>query len=235
MSFLTKIFEFMMKAFFVLMLIGAGMHQAIGQEDFLWKGRVIDGDSGLPIEGVHLKSDNRQVITDRDGFFSIYVRLGDLMVISHVSYQTMQYRIEDKAVPSLISLSVLVQELGEVTVTSLPSEAQLKQLLLYTPYYPPLMEIHLQQNMAYMKTIHSLNNNHLLNALDFSYKRLNSGNGEATLLSSNPSMGIMGVIRSFRKPGAIPFDKPSPYRHPATFKFKSDTTFRYSDYFEKQE
>jgi len=210
------------------------MNQARGQ-DFLWKGRIIDQASKLPIEGAHIKSENRQGITDREGYFNIGLKLGDSITISHVSYQAMEFLVKDKVLPPVVSLNLLEQELGEVTVTSLPSEARLKQLLLESPYIPSSLEDQLQHNLSYMKTIHRLNNNHILNALDFTHRKLNRGNGEATFLSTNPSLGIMGVIRSFRKPGSIPFDKSIQYRQSPTFKFRSDTTSRYSDYFDKEE
>lgn len=222
----------MVKRFLFILIICTTGWQVIAQEHILWKGRVLALDSRSPIVGVHFRSSNQQGVSDKDGYFEIPVKRGDLVLISHVAFQSLEYSISREGLPREIFLTPGEQELGEVTVTSMPSEAELKQLLLKTPYAPSQIEVNLRQNISYMNTIYRLRNHHTDNSIDNVIKKLGSGNGEATFFSTNPSMGILGVIRSFRKQGPIPFEKPRDFHYPPSFRTKEDTAIRFKKYFD---
>jgi len=222
----------MMKEFLVICIFCIAGSHVMAQEHVMWKGRVLEKDSRNPIAGVHLRSSNQQGVSDQDGNFEIPIIRGEQVIVSHVGYQTLVFIIPTDASPKELFLIPSEQELGEVTVTSMPSETELKQLLLNTNYIPSQMEVNLGYNISYMSTIYRLRNNHIENGIDHMLKKISSGNGEATFFSTNPSMGILGVIKSFRKPGAIQFEKPREFHYPPAFRTKGDTTIRFNKYFD---
>jgi len=221
----------MMKRLLLLFIVFASEGVA-AQEYVIWKGRVVDLDSQTPVVGVHFRSSRQQGISDHLGYFEIAVKKGELVTVSHIAYRSIEYTVLTDALPRLLFLSPGEQELGEVTVSSMPSEAEFKQILISSPYIPSQMEVHLRQNLSYMLTIHRLNNNHVLNSIDHMRQKISKGNGEVNLFSFNPSLGIMGVIRSLKKPGAIPFDKPRDFHYVPIFRAAGDTTLNFKKYFD---
>ncbi|MBT0810473.1 hypothetical protein KIH41_04180 [Litoribacter ruber] len=207
----------------------------IPQDRFLLKGFIRDADTGAPIVGAHVVSRNRQGITDAEGRFEIEVNIGDKLTFTHIAYMAHSHVVEDSN-PLNILLHFNETELEEFTVSSFPSEEKLKQLILDTPYIPSQLESNLTNNLNFVKNIYRLGNHHTQNSIANTAKRMAAGNGEATFFSTNPSMGIMGLIRSFRKQSYIPMEKPGAPKYRLDFdklrRARNDSTVRYSDYFE---
>ncbi|WP_143961374.1 carboxypeptidase-like regulatory domain-containing protein [Litoribacter populi] len=205
------------------------------QESFIWKGTVVDGATGKPIAGVHVLTHNRQGISDKDGRFEIEVKVGDKITFTHVSYDT-HIMVVEEVMAAKVELNLAESELEEFILHSMPSEEQLKQQILNTPYIPTQLESNLTNNLGFVKNIYQLGNHHTQNSIDNAIRNLRGGNGEATIFSTNPSMGIIGFIRSLKRSGAIPMDKSSNYGYPFDIKrlrkSANDTTLRYSDYFD---
>jgi len=207
------------------------------KDNFIWKGTVIDSATGKPISGVHVLSHNRQGISDAEGHFEIEVNIGDKITFTHVAYEKLikvvEYNMAEK-----VELLLSETELEEYTFHAMPSEEQLKQQILGTPYIPTRLESNLLYNVGYMKNIYHFGNHHTQNSIDNVIRNFRAGNGEAVFLSTNPSMGIIGLIRSLKRQEAIPINKSRGYQYPFDLKklrrsALSDTTFRYSDYFDK--
>lgn len=135
----------------------------------------------------------------------------------------------------MIQLSFNETELDEITVNSFPSENKFKELILDSPYIPNQLENNLTNNVSFINNIYRLGNHHTANSIDNVVKRFASGNGEATFLSSNPSMGVIGLIRSMKRKNAIPMEISSTPKYQLDFnklrKTSNDSTKRYSDYF----
>jgi hypothetical protein len=207
----------------------------LSPDGFTWRGTIVDSATGKPISGVHVLSHNRQSISDSEGRFEIEVKAGDKITFTHVGYDPLTMAVEPE-MPARVELVWAETEMDEYTLHSMPSEEQLKQQILKTPYIPTQLESSLNSNLGYMKNIYRLGNHHNQNSIDQVIQKFRSGNGEATFLSSNPSMGIIGLIRSLQRKGAIPKENPGSYHYPLDFKklrkSVNDTTLRYSDYFD---
>ncbi|KEO73492.1 peptidase associated/transthyretin-like domain-containing protein [Anditalea andensis] len=190
--------------FYLSLFATLGLIQEKKSEPIIWRALVLDQETLLPIEGVHVVSSNRQGISDNKGWFSIAVKAGDMITFSHIAYETFQIQVEDpKELPPSIQMNLQEEELEGVTVRSLPTEEEFKKLMLEAA--PTHLEQQLDNNLQYMRSIYRLGNHHLDNALDHTYRKFSSGNGEATIFSSNPSLGIVGLIKSFQRKGSIPY------------------------------
>ncbi|MCX2452245.1 TonB-dependent receptor [Pedobacter sp. PLR] len=80
------------------------------------KGKVTD-EQGKPIPGVTVmvKGKDKGAITDANGIFSINVASDDVLVISNISFQTQEIRVNDKKEFNIV-LKESQQNLGEVVV-----------------------------------------------------------------------------------------------------------------------
>jgi hypothetical protein len=71
--------------------------------------------------------------------------------------------------------------------------------------------------------------------MDQAHQKFIMGNGEVNLFSPNPSLGILGAIRSFIKPASIPFQKSKEFSFQPSLRNNSDTTIRINNYIDRQE
>lgn len=222
----------MLRIFLTLWVLGS----FLPKDDFIWKGTVIDSTTGNPIPGVHVLSYHRQGISDEEGRFEIEVKIGDKVTFTHIAYEPL-IKIVDHDMANIVELALSETELDEYSLHSMPSEEQLKQLILNSPYIPSQIETSFNNNTGYIKNIYRLGNHHTQNSIDNVVRKFSAGNGEATFFSSNPSMGLIGVIRSLKRHGAINNDRTGDYQYPFDIKkirkaAQSDTTLRYSNYFD---
>ncbi len=93
----------LLRIFAFLVLLGC--YQTFFQEECYAQGRstidvsgkIIDADSLDPIPAVHvfIKDQTQGTISNRNGFFSISIGVGDTLVFSSVGYHTLFYRLPD--------------------------------------------------------------------------------------------------------------------------------------------
>lgn len=88
--------------------------------DFLFRtltGKVTDAETGEPLIGVNIlvKGSNSGGITDFDGNYSITVEEGDVLIFSYLSYETIEYRVNNQAVLN-VQMEADAKQLDEVVV-----------------------------------------------------------------------------------------------------------------------
>ncbi|WP_194975889.1 peptidase associated/transthyretin-like domain-containing protein [Aquiflexum lacus] len=120
----------------------------------VWKAKIVDVTTGLPLENVHVYFKNGQAVTDKTGMFSLLVEDGQIVTISHVAYETMKSIIDLKNLPEIIYLIPKEEELETIDVRPLPSEAHLKRMILNTSGQLSQMEYNMRKNTAVIKSVY---------------------------------------------------------------------------------
>ena len=93
---------------------------SISAQDLAIEGKITDADSGNPVIGANIYTSETAVVTDIEGYFAISISRGDSLIISYVSYETLQFSFEDLAgMPQPIEINMVVSEniLSTATIT----------------------------------------------------------------------------------------------------------------------
>lgn len=188
-----------------LFYAAAAPHSGIDQNEiFRIKGRLLDARTMKPIENAHIFWASSQAISDEEGEFSIPVKENTLLTITHISYEQKTYLINDENdSPITVYLLPATLELEEVTIGTLPDEQTFKQQVLAAK--PPfhLQNQLLKSNLQFMTNIHHLAYHYDMNSYDKLLSNLNN-KGATVLFSTNPQMGIMGLIRRLKQKPVLP-------------------------------
>tara|TARA_R110002049_G_scaffold98012_2_gene238685 strand:- start:3032 stop:3706 length:675 start_codon:yes stop_codon:yes gene_type:complete len=174
------------------------------KEFFELQGKLIDASSMQPIANAHIFWSTHKTISNEKGDFSIRVKAGISLQISHIGYEKTSYIVDSvTSSPVIIFLLPSAVELDEVVVRTLPSEQSFKQQVITANPAFHLQEERLKSNVNFIKNIHHLSYHYDMN----SYDKLLSGlsdKGSTVLFSSNPSMGILGLIRRLKQKRNLP-------------------------------
>ncbi|MCH7412501.1 carboxypeptidase-like regulatory domain-containing protein [Belliella sp. R4-6] len=125
-----------------------------GKKEVTWKGKVLDGTTGLPIENVHVFYKNDQNVTNAEGRFELVLQADEKVTFSHISYEVNKVSVSLKALPDIIYLFPKESELDEVEVRPFPTESEFKELMLSKPYVPSKLEVNLRKNTSVMKSVY---------------------------------------------------------------------------------
>lgn len=124
--------------FLIAALLGSSMtvmaQEGIRNEAYLFKGKLLDADSGAAVALAHIANPYKGTITvsNQAGAFTMPVEGGDTLLISRIGYVTAKFVVPLTPVTTVtdITLRADTEELKEVVITQLPSEARFKQQLL---------------------------------------------------------------------------------------------------------
>ncbi|MFC4874886.1 carboxypeptidase-like regulatory domain-containing protein [Negadavirga shengliensis] len=193
------------KIFVVWLLIHAISPSGRSQEEGYWlKGRLMDKNSQKPVESAHILGPKQQAVSDSNGYFSIWISGPTQLQISHIGYtkQTTEINSKPKEV-MVIKLEPAETELDPFTIRALPEEDQFKQIIIQTP--PPVNReaAMAANNLDYIKKIHHLGYMHDLNSYDTFFKNIKSPY-EVSFFSTNPSIGLLQVIKVLKRGSAVP-------------------------------
>lgn len=118
----------------LLLLSAVAMAQAPEKASYLFKGKLVDADSGSAVSFAHILNVDKGTITagNAQGAFTIPVQGGDTLLISRIGYKPMKYAVpfQENMVAISIIMQPLTEELKEVVITQLPSERRFKEQLL---------------------------------------------------------------------------------------------------------
>lgn len=158
-------------------------------------GRVLDSNSKQPIAFASLKSGYQQSITDKEGAFKIKAKMGETIVISHIGFQAMLWKVgESTGTPIEIFLEEKVVELNEVEVNAFVSEERFKnEILNAVPKYDYENKL-ASRNLQLIKQVYQLGYFYDYSSYNTFFKNVKSVN-EVSFFSSNPSVGILKAIR----------------------------------------
>lgn len=108
--------------------------QLLTGAEYLFKGQLIDADSGTSVNLSHIRNINKGTITvsNPDGAFTMPVQQGDTLLISRIGYITQQYAVpaKDPQQVTTIFLQPKTEQLQEVVISKFPSEARFKEQML---------------------------------------------------------------------------------------------------------
>lgn len=169
------------------------------KDSFLLKGRLLDAKTMQPIANAHVYWSKAQAVSNQEGEFSIWVKEKTLLSISHIAYTKTNYLINDKNKSSInVFLNPAEVELDGVTVGVLPDEQTFKQQVLAakTPFHRQNQM--LKSNLQFMKDIHHLAYFYDINSYDKLLSTLDN-KGSMVLFSTNPLLGIKGLIRRLKQ------------------------------------
>ena len=94
----------------------------------LLKGRIT-GEKGEPVAAasIIIKKTNKGTKSDGDGYFSLNVENGDVLVVSNISYETTEYTVTGDAEVEIV-LRASEKKMNEIVVTALGIEKQRRSL-----------------------------------------------------------------------------------------------------------
>lgn len=183
----------------------------LAQEDsFVLSGTVVERQSKEPIASVSVRSRQQFTTTDANGEFKIMVRPGDTLVISHISYQQTNYRVEAASGYSTeILLDEKVVDLREVEVNAfMPEERFKREVLMAVPKYDYENKL-VERNRQMIRQIVPLG--YAPESNPYGLFKDATSVSEVRFFSTNPSMGLLKALKQIgQKRTFIP--PPSPTR-----------------------
>lgn len=193
---------------FLLVLLFIYRSSQAQENTYLLHGKLLEENTLEPVSGASIGTPHQQVISDAQGNFIIQVSSDTQLRISHIGYETKEVKVGEKPDKTMeIFLVPAIVELDGVTVR-LPSEEELKQLILNTEVPVSYEEAILQQNVTYMTKIQHLGYSHDMNSFDTFLRQMASNGSGISLFSNNPSVGIRGAIRRLRQDRSLPARRP---------------------------
>nr|MBI1231679.1 hypothetical protein [Cytophagales bacterium] len=192
----------------ILLLFFLAQPSRAQENTVTFRAKLVDNTTQQPVTGAHIRSRKQQAISNGDGFFEITFPPGTPLRISHVGYEAVVLdSVTEAADLQTIALIPVMVYLDEVTVTPLPSEVAFKQLMLETNVPLSREEVNMESNIAYMQRIRHLAYFHDMTSYNMLIGKMNTP-GNVTLLSSNPSLGIIGIIKRLRQDRTVPGRSP---------------------------
>jgi hypothetical protein len=121
--------------FSTLMLLGTvALAQAPNKASYLFKGRLVDADSGTAVSFAHILNLNKSTITAGkvDGAFTIPVQGGDTLLISRVGYSPLKWAVPTRESMQVVNITMqpLTEELKEVVIHQMPTEQRFREQFL---------------------------------------------------------------------------------------------------------
>lgn len=100
-------------------------------QNALISGKIIDAETKLPIEGVTIKVQGTNTVTqsDENGAFLIKAKIGQTLSVTHIGYLHQQIKLTENSI--VISLKSIATQLDEVVVTGTSEGTTKRQLGSY--------------------------------------------------------------------------------------------------------
>ncbi|MBW3544529.1 MAG: carboxypeptidase-like regulatory domain-containing protein [Bacteroidetes bacterium] len=131
---MKSLYKTLMLLMFISMLATVAHAQQLRGAEYLFKGRLIDADSGTTVNLSHIRNINKGTITvsNPEGAFTIPVHHGDTLLISRIGYVTNHYAVpaKDPQQVTAIFMQPKTEQLQEVVISKFPSEARFKEQML---------------------------------------------------------------------------------------------------------
>lgn len=180
---------------FLLIMFAVQMHALSQQNEYMLTGRILDSKSLDPVSQVIIKSNHQASISDNKGAFEIRVGVGDSVVISHIGFKTLYWKVgEDGKAAVDILLEEEVIELSEVLVNAfIPEEVFKSEILHATPPLDYEYEVAFR-NLQFIRQVYQFGYFYDYSSYD-TFLKNTKNMGEISFFSNNSSLGIWGAIR----------------------------------------
>lgn len=182
-------------------------HAQDAAEERLLQGRLLDAAThdAVPYASI-VKDDRHGVISDAEGFFSIWVSAAEVLAISHVSYEPLLIKAD-----TLVSIAGVCQlwllphstVLDELMIRDVVDENTFKQTVLQTEVIMAAAE----ENVRYNSTLIQYQYQMGYRVSDDGQQNFHyyiAGPQNATILSTNLRSGLPGAVRKLFKTSALP-------------------------------
>ncbi|MCH7405016.1 carboxypeptidase-like regulatory domain-containing protein [Belliella aquatica] len=173
-------------------------------QEVTWKARVIDAETGLPVEGVHIFYQRDQSVSDSQGFFLLALEENVTVKISHIGYEVLDLELNIENLPTKVFIYPKESNLDLIEVRPLPSEAEFKRRILSTPVYRSQSEVSIMKSKALMMSVYK----YIPSAgkggfAQFLERAIPNGAGGAMFFNSSGG-GLLQVFRELKQDYKIP-------------------------------
>lgn len=172
----------------------------------LWTGQVLDQETQAPIPFVHIVGADEGAISDAEGLFSIQVTVGDTVQFSHINYERYAVLIWIASErPVKVYLSRKENLMPEIVIRDYMPLDEFKQEIAKREAKHSVEEVNASYNMEFSTLLFRYGYTPEMNSLD-NFKDYVRDPQEATLISSNPSRGLLRSLRVLRNQNGL-FDR----------------------------
>lgn len=166
-------------------------------------GTVYDAKTFRPISFVNIFTSTTGTYTNINGHFSLTIKLTDTLHFSHVNY--FRYDLpaaqlgQDSAIIFLVEKEII---LNEITISGLPSEEIFKGKILETKNQETKEETYAKTNFFNAQKLFRAGYTPSMNSED-NYKIYMEGSKGVSILSSDPSKGLIKALRNISQYNSI--------------------------------
>lgn len=173
-------------------------------QEVTWKARIIDAETGLPVEGVHIFYQRDQSVSDSQGFFLLALEENVTVKISHIGYEILDLQLNTENLPSIVFIYPKESDLDLIEVRPLPSESEFKRRILSTPVYRSQSEVSIMKSKALMMSVYKYLPSTGKEGFDqFMERVIPNGSGGAMFFNSSGG-GLLQVFRELKQDYKIP-------------------------------
>lgn len=188
----------------MLKLLCISMIMITQNQEVTWKARIIDAETGLPVEGVHIFYQRDQSVSDSQGFFLLALEENVTVKISHIAYDVIDFELDINNLLSKVFIYPKESNLDLIEVTPLPSESEFKRKILSTPFYKSQSEISILKSKAVMMSVYKyVPSSGKGGYTQFLERVIPNGAGGAMFFNSSGG-GLLQVFRELKQDYKIP-------------------------------
>jgi hypothetical protein len=175
------------------------INYAAAQETTILKGKVIDADTKTVLSSAQVQSGISAVVTNNNGYFALSAEVGDSVLLSHIGYEDrwINFSAHDRDT-LLIELKQSTTVLGQITISDIPTEDELKGKILQTEVVISREEENARQNLQDARTLYSMGYRPEMNALDNFKEFIKPPSG--FIFFSSKGGGLIGAIKNLSNP-----------------------------------
>ena len=161
-------------------------------------GVVWDAESFQPIPYANVYTTKAGTFTDLNGEYRIRINANDTLTISHISYQSQTSAISGNIENQFFWLKPLMNTLSEVIIRPLPSEQDMKGIILQTKTEQSLQNIYGVQNLKTIQNMYWGGYKPEMNSMD-NYLNYRRGPQGVSFFSTSPNRGLGRVLKNIRR------------------------------------
>ncbi|WP_421877592.1 carboxypeptidase-like regulatory domain-containing protein [Marinoscillum sp.] len=163
-------------------------------------GQLLDATTHEPIPFAHVYTKQRGTITTMEGRFKMLLGSYDTLITTHVNYYTTKITSSEVQNDTLIVyLTPATHYLNEVQIGSIPSEERFKEELIKNNVQPTQEEQTTIRNTKLSTVMYLSGYVTTMNSTDNYYQFIQGPQG-VSILSSNPSKGLIKSLRTLQNP-----------------------------------
>ena len=177
---------------------GYSQNNPISNESLVLTGIIWDAETFQPVPYANVYTSRQGTFTNLKGEYRIKIQKDDTLNVSHISYQAQKSVFSGNVENQFFWLKPLTTTLSEVVVSPLPSEQDMKSIILQTQTEEPQILMRGRRNLKTIQNMYLGGYKPEMNSAD-NYLNYLRGPQDVSLFSTSPTRGIGSVIRNLRK------------------------------------